>query len=85
MADSVVSRRVSEFTGVALFAAALMWMIALVTANPGDPVWFFTDRTTGDVRNFAGPVGAFGALASFQLFGYTAFLLPLVVGVVAWH
>ena len=31
MAESALSRRLSEFTGVALFAAALIWLIALVT------------------------------------------------------
>ena len=31
VSDSTVSRRVSEFFGVALFALALIWLIALVT------------------------------------------------------
>ena len=31
MSDTTLSRRISEFLGVALFAAALIWLIALVT------------------------------------------------------
>ena len=31
----------SEFLGVTLFATALVWLIALVTYNAADPVWFF--------------------------------------------
>ena len=40
MKGSTVSRRVSEFVGVALFAAALIWIIALATYVPTDPVRF---------------------------------------------
>ncbi|MEO8481784.1 MAG: DNA translocase FtsK [Acidobacteriota bacterium] len=85
MADSALSRRVSEFAGVVLFATALLWLIALVTYSSSDPVWFFNDVAGGDVHNFAGRFGAFLATASFQLCGYAAFLLPLVVGIIAWH
>jgi DNA segregation ATPase FtsK/SpoIIIE, S-DNA-T family len=85
LADSALSRRVSEFTGVVLFAAALLWLIALVTYSPTDPVWFFNDLPTTVVNNFAGRFGAFLATVSFQVSGYTAFLLPLVVGFAGWH
>ena len=34
----------SEFLGVTLFATALVWLIALVTYNAADPVWFFKHR-----------------------------------------
>ncbi len=85
MADSALSRRVSELTGVALFAASLIWMIALLTFTPNDPVWFFTTAPPGEVSNFAGRVGAFVALASRQLLGYPSLLLPPLLGIVAWH
>ena len=42
MKASTVSRRVSEFIGVALFAAALIWIVALATYEAADPVWFFS-------------------------------------------
>ena len=42
MGGSKVSRRASEFVGVALFAAALIWIIALGSYNPTDPAWFFS-------------------------------------------
>jgi len=85
VAESALSRRVSELTGVALFAAALMWLIALLTYDPNDPVWFFDNAPPGDVTNFAGRVGAFVAVASMQLTGYPAFLLPPLLGIVGWH
>ena len=84
MAESAISRRLSELVGVLLFGAALLWVVALVTANSTDPVFFF-NNIGGHVNNFAGPVGAFVAMTSFQLLGLPAFLLPLVLGMVAWH
>jgi S-DNA-T family DNA segregation ATPase FtsK/SpoIIIE len=83
--DSTFSRRLSEFLGVALFALALIWLIALVTYDPLDPVWFFTTEETRAPVNFAGRVGAFLSELSFQLFGYAAYLLPALIGVVGWH
>ena len=85
MADSTLSRRISEFLGVALFALALIWLISLVTYEPTDPVWFFTTESTHPPANFAGRVGAFLAELSFQLFGYASYLLPAVVAVIGWH
>ncbi len=85
MADSVVSRRLSEILGVALFAIALLWMVALVSYSPSDPVWFFNNASRADVANFAGRVGAFLAVVSFQLLGYAAFFLPVVLGFAGWH
>jgi S-DNA-T family DNA segregation ATPase FtsK/SpoIIIE len=85
MKGSTVSRRASEFIGVALFAAALIWMVALATYEPSDPVWFFSAGQHADPTNFAGRVGAFLAELSFQLVGYAAYLLPVFFVVVGWH
>lgn len=82
---STLSRRISEFAGVALFALALIWLIALVTYEPTDPVWFFTTDAPYSPANFVGRVGAFLSELSFQLFGYASYLLPLVIAVGGWH
>jgi len=84
-AESTLSRRISEFVGVALFAVALIWLIALVTYEPTDPVWFFTTNATHPPVNFVGRVGAFLAELSFQLFGYGAYLVPATVSIAGWH
>jgi S-DNA-T family DNA segregation ATPase FtsK/SpoIIIE len=83
-AGSKFTRRVSEFLGVVLFATALIWLIALVTYDPADPVWFWKAGTAAGPANFIGPVGAFLAESSFQLCGYAAFALPIFVGIAAW-
>src|ERR1051325_4419727 len=81
MSESTLSRRISEFLGVALFALALIWLIALVTYEPTDPVWFFTTGALHPPANFVGRVGAFLSELSFQLLGYAAYLVP---GIIAW-
>ncbi len=85
MTDSTISRRISEFIGVACFALAVLWLIALVTYEPTDPVWFFTTATGGSTANFAGRVGAFLAEVSFQLLGYGAAFVPAVIAIAGWH
>ena len=85
MGGSKVSRRASEFVGVALFAAALIWIIALASYEPSDAAWFFSTGAHAAPANFAGRVGAFLAELSFQLFGYASYLLPAVFVVIGWH
>lgn len=82
---SALSRRVSEVVGVALFAVTLIWLIALATYDPNDPVWFFSTGTHDVPANFAGRVGAFLGELSFQLLGYASYLLPAMVAVGGWH
>ena len=85
MSRSTVSRRFSEFVGVALFAAALIWIISLASYEPADPVWFFSTGAHAAPANFAGRVGAFLAELSFQLFGYASYLIPAVLVVSGWN
>jgi S-DNA-T family DNA segregation ATPase FtsK/SpoIIIE len=85
VAGSTISRRVSEFFGVALFGAALIWLIALATYEPTDPVWFFSAGSGAQPANFAGRVGAFLAELSFQVLGYASHLLPAAMVVLGWH
>ncbi len=85
MADTAGSRRVSEITGVALFAVMIIWLIALMSYTPTDPTWFFNNGTGTDAVNFAGRIGAFVAELSFQLFGYAAYLIPAALCIVGWR
>ena len=82
---STLTRRASEFLGVALFAAAVLWIVALVTYEPSDPAWFFSTGAAHPPANFAGLVGAFIAEASFQVVGYASYLIPAALVVLGWH
>src|SRR5262245_52946530 len=68
-----------------MFAAALIWIIALATYVPTDPVWFFSTGLHVAPANFAGRVGAFLAELSFQLVGYAAYAIPAVLVIVGWN
>ncbi len=85
MSRSTASRRVSEFVGVALFAAALIWLVSLASYEPSDPVWFFSTGSHAAPLNFVGRVGAFLAELSFQLFGYASYLIPATFVVIGWN
>ena len=85
MKGSTVSRRASEFLGVALFAAALIWIISLASYEPNDPAWFFSTGAHVDPVNFAGRVGAFLAELSFQLAGYAAYMIPALMVGAGWN
>ncbi len=75
----------SEFLGVTLFATALVWLIALVTYNAADPVWFFNTGGQAPPANFIGRVGAFLSELSFQTLGHASYLIPTIFVVVGWH
>src|SRR5688572_25844778 len=85
MSSSALSRRMSEFLGVALFATALIWLISLASYNASDPVWFFNTGSELPPANFAGRIGAFMGELSYQMLGYAAYLIPLVQVVIGWH
>ena len=85
MGGSVLSRRLSELAGVVFFGAALVWLVALASYAPSDPVWFFSTGVDGPPANLAGRVGAFLAELSFQLLGYAAYLLPAALAVLGWQ
>ena len=85
MADSMLSRRFSELLGVVLFGVTLIWLVALASYSPSDPVWFFNAGADTAPANFAGRVGAFVAEASFQILGYAAYVMPAILAVIGWH
>ena len=85
MAGSSIFRRFSEFVGVAMFAVALLALIALASHSAADPAWFFNTGADQTPVNFIGPVGAFGSELAYLLLGYAAYLIPVVLFVVGWH
>ena len=85
MGESKLSHRIREFIGVALFGAALILMISLVSYEPADPVWFFSTGAHQAPVNFAGRIGAFLAELSFQLFGYASYVIPAILVVIGWQ
>ena len=85
MSGEILSRRVSECAGVALFGAALFWLVALATYDAADAVWFFNTGGQIPPANLAGRVGAFLGELSHQLVGFAALLVPITLAVLGWH
>ncbi|WP_407351574.1 DNA translocase FtsK [Luteimonas sp. R10] len=68
-----------------LIAPLLLYLLAsLVTFSPEDPGWSRSGSVTAPLNNVGGPVGAWLADVLLHLFGYVAYLLPLMLGAVAW-
>ena len=80
-----LSRRISEFLGVTLFALALVWLISLATYSPADTVWFFNTGGALPPMNLVGLAGSFLSEASYQVLGLTSYLLPPMLVVVGWY
>jgi DNA segregation ATPase FtsK/SpoIIIE, S-DNA-T family len=63
---------------ISLLALSLYLLLALVTYNPADPGWSYVSDAR-QVSNAGGRFGAFAADLLFFLFGYLAFLFPVLV------
>jgi len=66
-------------------APALLYLLAsLFTYSPTDPGWSQSGSVVAPVNNMGGKVGAWIADVARQLFGYVAYLIPLMLAAVAW-
>lgn len=62
-----------------LLALAAYLLVALCTYDVRDPSWSYS-ASTEQVHNAGGAVGAFFADIALYLFGYLAFLFPIMIG-----
>ena len=68
-----------------VIAPLLLYLLAtLVSYSPDDPSWSNSGSVTGQVQNLGGLAGAYIADLLFQLFGFVAFFVPVILGAVAW-
>ncbi|QDA55967.1 DNA translocase FtsK [Thermomonas aquatica] len=80
-------RRQRLWRDLALIAVAplLLFLLAsLVTYSPVDPGFSNSGSITAPIHNACGRVGAWIADVLLVLTGYVAFILPLVLGAIAW-
>jgi S-DNA-T family DNA segregation ATPase FtsK/SpoIIIE len=72
---------------LALIAIAplLLYLLAsLFTFSPQDQSWSQSGSITAPVHNMGGLAGAYLSALLLSLFGYVAFLLPFILGAIAW-
>ncbi|WP_279537114.1 DNA translocase FtsK [Pseudomaricurvus hydrocarbonicus] len=80
---AVPLRIVKEGALIGLVALCLYILMALVTYSPTDPGWSRT--ATGDsLQNAGGVFGAWLGDVFYSLFGYMAFLFPVLIAYRAW-
>jgi S-DNA-T family DNA segregation ATPase FtsK/SpoIIIE len=63
---------------------SLYLLACLFTYNPLDPGWSHSGTQVAEVRNKGGVAGALFADVFLYLFGYFAYLFPIIVGYVGW-
>ncbi|MGD8927143.1 MAG: DNA translocase FtsK 4TM domain-containing protein [Thioalkalispiraceae bacterium] len=83
LADHLV-RGIKEGTLLIFLFVAVYLLLTLVTYHAADPGWTHSGRADGHVANLGGPFGAWFADIFYTLFGYPAYLFPLMVAYSGW-
>ncbi|MES9845281.1 MAG: DNA translocase FtsK 4TM domain-containing protein, partial [Candidatus Sedimenticola sp. 6PFRAG5] len=78
-----IGRRLKEGALLLLVAIAAYFMLSLITYSPDDHGWSYTGPRE-QVINGGGPVGAWFSDVFLYLFGFLAFLFPVMVGWSGW-
>ena len=81
--SSHMSRGLREGSLLVLGAIAVYLLMSLSSYNSGDPGWS-RSGSGGKIANIGGIAGAWFADAFLFLFGYLAYLFPVMVGYSAW-
>ena len=78
-----LARGTRECLSIALIAAIAYLLLALASYDKNDPGWSFSGPVDY-VSNHGGRVGAWLADVTLYLFGYLAYLFPVLVGAGGW-
>jgi S-DNA-T family DNA segregation ATPase FtsK/SpoIIIE len=73
------ARRVSELVGFLLSVAGLLLLLSLGSYVPHDPSLNTSTGAGSSVHNWVGPAGSFTADILFQMLGWVAYLVPVVL------
>ena len=77
-------RLVRDIALIMIAPFLLYLLVCLFTFSPQDPGWSHSGSVTAPLQNAGGRVGAWLSDVLLYLTGYVAFLLPLILGAVAW-
>jgi len=76
-------QRLQEGALIVFGAIALFFVLSLATHDPGDPSWTFTGSHQ-EIVNGGGIVGAWLSDLLLYLFGYLAYLFPVIIAYAGW-
>ncbi|MBV6497708.1 MAG: DNA translocase SpoIIIE [Pyrinomonadaceae bacterium] len=74
----------NDIVAIIVAAAALLVFLSLVTSSPADRSLFSTGSASA-TRNWVGPIGSNIAAVFLNLFGWTAYFFPFLIGLIAWR
>jgi DNA segregation ATPase FtsK/SpoIIIE, S-DNA-T family len=77
-------RLVRDIALIMIAPFLLYLLVCLFTFSPADPGWSHSGSVTAPLQNAGGRVGAWLADVLLYLCGYVAFMLPLILGAIAW-
>ena len=75
----------NDVIAVILGAVAVLVFLCLATSNADDRSWLPTSSSSGPIHNWIGVVGATIAAGLLNSIGWTAYLVPVLVGLIAWR
>jgi S-DNA-T family DNA segregation ATPase FtsK/SpoIIIE len=80
-------RWINEFVGLVILTLGILLALSLVSFNPDDPSFNISANAqfAGKPANFVGVVGATTADLFLQTWGYSAFLLPIFLGLYGFY
>lgn len=71
-----------EILGVLFILVGLVILISLISHNPWDPSPFtYSSPDTKELKNLLGPFGSFLSDSLLQIIGFSAYIIPLVLGI----
>jgi S-DNA-T family DNA segregation ATPase FtsK/SpoIIIE len=81
------NKRLNELVGFLCISLAILVALALISYSPRDASFNVSalPADSGVTNNWMGPVGAYTSDLLFQIFGFSAFLLPLAIAVLGWR
>ncbi|WP_407909466.1 DNA translocase FtsK [Lysobacter claricitrinus] len=78
-------QRMARDISLIFIAPALLYLVAtLFTYSPQDPGWTSSGAVTTPLHNVGGSIGAIIADIIFNLLGFAAYLLPVILGAIVW-
>ena len=78
-------RRVWRESLILLVVPVLLYLLAcLMSFDSADPGWSHSGSVTGEIQNFGGLAGAYFADIALSFFGFAAYALPPLLGLIIW-
>ncbi len=83
--QNALIRIVKEGALIGWLLLCVYLLLALLSYSSSDPSWWSSTGSTNKIQNTAGPTGAWLADVFFSLFGYLAYLFPLMIAYRVWR